>query len=65
MIKQIKLLTILGSVAILGGVSTFAVLGTSCEKGRNYDKNISANDLQEEDTVKNIKFLSATKTQFA
>jgi hypothetical protein len=33
MIKQIKLLTILGSAAILGGVSTFAILGTSCGNG--------------------------------
>jgi hypothetical protein len=30
--KQIKLLTILGSVALIGGVSTLSVLTTSCGK---------------------------------
>jgi hypothetical protein len=33
MIKQFKLLTILGSVGILGGVSTFSILTTSCGNG--------------------------------
>jgi hypothetical protein len=40
--KQIKLLTILGSAAIIGGVSTLTVLTTSCNEGTGVHVKVGA-----------------------
>jgi hypothetical protein len=61
--KQIKLLTILGSAAIIGGVSTLAVVTTSCgnDKPEPYTPTyavVTPANLQVGDKVKVVNFVN-------